>query len=692
MNGGNQINFVLVGKGIRLILLVWIVSFGAAAQQLNEISLKYRNIGVKQGLPSSETYLVHQDRAGYMWFCTDRGVIRYDGFRLEVFNTSNGLPDNVVFKLFEDWKGRVWFLCLNDKLCYYENNRIVMYKYNDVLRKNNRGIGYYKTTYVDQSDNLYFGTHSSGILKIDRFGKCTVFKYGPEDLTLDLYDTDGEVLSAGKKVRGPTDTISVLGIRRNGKLQKSFRLYCFQYYTTLKHTRFMDIVRMDFNIFNFDQPDDSLMVRNITGLFEVGGNPWITTGDGAIYFPDLKKGLRKSPRYLFLKGTMVSSVFKDQNNGLWISSLDNGIYYAPGWRSPVKREKQLMLKRVIVNDSVFYVDKRRSITLDSDAKFIDLELRTTDYARMGHQRYRFRLSKTNPWAYGYSGKLSFYDLKPGKYHLEVSYPDAKGRWQPSYEILELYKRPKFTQTIWFYLVLVLGGLLISYVFVRTRNIRLNRQLDLKQEIEKVEQQALLSQMNPHFIFNALNSIQSFLIYRENENANRYLLKLSELIRMTLTNSQESEICIGLEINALKKYLELEKMRFKDRFQFRIEVMLSDKELRYEIPPMLIQPFVENSIIHGFKGLKEGGEIQVVFSKIENQVLQVEVRDNGVGYQDGSKASDNGHKSYGTKITSERLNLYHRKYGGDFSYSIQRLTDDAGNSLGTVVRVSIPVIN
>lgn len=694
MKDRKRMNLIAVQKikTSGLILLVLLFSIGVFAQQRKEVTLKYQNIGTRQGLPSSETYLVHQDREGYMWFCTDRGVVRYDGFRLEGFNTSNGLTDNVVFRIFEDWKGRIWFLSLNDKLAYYENDRIVVYKYNNVLKKNNHSIGNYKTMYVDRSDNLYYGTHSSGILKIDRNGKCTVSKYATEHLTLDLRGERGQVLTAGGITREKTDSIGILCVRRNGKPFKRFKCFYFQYYAGLKRTRSMDVVRLDHTFFNLNKQEDFLIVRNNTGIFEAGGDLWITTGNGALHFPDLRNGLKNASGYLFLKGTMVSSVFKDRNQGLWFSSLDNGIYYSPDHAFIDKQRKQLTLKRIRVNDSVVSFKNQKSIALDADAKFITLELRTTDYTQMGNQRYRFRLSNNAPWSYGYSGKLTFYDLKPGDYHLEVSYPDHKGQWQKPYEILELNKAPEFTGTIWFYLILIAGGLLVSFVFVRTRNTRLNKQLDLKREIEKVEQQALLSQMNPHFIFNALNSIQSFLIYRENEHANRYLLKLSELIRMTLTNSQKSEIPVREELSALRKYLELETMRFKNRFQFTIEARISDQELACRIPPMLIQPFVENSILHGFKGLKEGGEIQVIFSKIENEVLQVEVRDNGVGYQDGAKSSDNGHKSYGTKITSERLNLYHRKYGGDFSYSIQKITDDAGNSQGTVVRISIPVIN
>ena len=212
-------------------------------------------------------------------------------------------------------------------------------------------------------------------------------------------------------------------------------------------------------------------------------------------------------------------------------------------------------------------------------------------------------------------------------------------------------------------------------------------------MELLEQKALLAQMNPHFIFNALNSIQSFLLYNENELAERYLLKLSKLIRLTLTNSRETEITIQKEIESLQMYLELEQMRFKNRFEFHFEISLSKEELNRFVPPMLIQPFAENAILHGFKGLENGGRIDLNFKKIDGNKLIVEIIDNGVGYtMKKSNAEDPDHKSYGTQITSERLSLFKEKYDTEFDYVIENLMSEKGESKGTKVKIIIPVLN
>jgi len=241
--------------------------------------------------------------------------------------------------------------------------------------------------------------------------------------------------------------------------------------------------------------------------------------------------------------------------------------------------------------------------------------------------------------------------------------------------------------------LVMTSFLLAFTVFRIRAVQISKQRKYKRQIEKLEQKALLAQMNPHFIFNSLNSIQSFLVYNENDLAEKYLQMLSQLIRMTLNNSRESEVTIRQEIDVLKKYIELEKMRFKDRFDFEFIISLTHIDLQRYIPPMLIQPFVENAIIHGFKGLDRAGKLEVNFKELVENRLVVVVRDNGIGYDSKDKnllASD--HKSYGMQITSERLSLYKEKYNTEFDFTVENLIDENGTSTGTEIIILIPVFN
>ncbi|MGV3611644.1 MAG: histidine kinase [Fluviicola sp.] len=948
----------------------------------------YRTFSIKEGLPSLETYFVYQGKHGYIWFCTDRGVVKYDGFKMEVLTTKNGLPDNVIFWIYEDHKGRIWFISYNGLLSYYdsEKHRIIKYKYNHLISKYiGNNLYPHKTFSVDKDDNVFFSSGNNGILKIDPKGKTRLIRFGRDPLTFNLIN--GTYLSTFniQLARFHREVFRAI-IRKNGKLEfvtfnsKAYKYNMQSLLCELKVVNGVRILRIQDCFYDIDHPEKTLYFPGTTGFFPMKNDLWITTLNGTHRLKNIpENGLASAPRQHLLQGFRVSAVLKDREKGLWFSTLDKGIVYMPNsivrnisvfgqekevdvthiavdrnkdvfysnhlgvfrlkdhypvytanhisrnsvsrlgnvlllprvtkepidlkdkkyWRVPVsydnfnendtsmltcasmvirihqngdidtlydyftprKNDKNLhhffetvcsndkgevfvgnakglfLLKNGLLDNSIFpnkirnnrvscvryskelglvigtrgegiyvYKDGRitnhitsanglvsdqintmqlekngntcwiatnsgvsklffignkyarihnvlnanglatnevnyicldgdlvflatkkgiskfpanlsflinplkkqvsvKELTVDgkiiylkspylevsSDSKMIHLELRSTNYKSLGTQHYKYRLSATDKWIYGNDGSIDFYDLTSGEYHLELSYLNDNGMWQKPYGILKLHKRPKFVETIWFYIFLVLSSFLLAFVFFRIRAVQINRQRKYKRLIEKLEQKALLAQMNPHFIFNSLNSIQSFLVYNENDLAEKYLQMLSQLIRMTLNNSRESEVTIRQEIDVLTKYVQLEKMRFKDRFDFEFTIALTHMELQNYIPPMLIQPFVENAIIHGFKGLEIPGKLEVNFSKLVENRLMVVVTDNGIGYQ--SKAAnglDSEHKSYGMQITSERLSLFREKYDAEFDFVIEKLTDEDGKPTGTKVMILIPV--
>ncbi len=196
-------------------------------------------------------------------------------------------------------------------------------------------------------------------------------------------------------------------------------------------------------------------------------------------------------------------------------------------------------------------------------------------------------------------------------------------------------------------------------------------------------------MNPHFIFNSLNSIQSFLVYEENEKAERYLLKFSSLIRQTLANSRERYIRIEQEIKILKDYLELEQMRFQNRFAFQIQSHLSPSELQSLIPPMLIQPYVENAILHGVSMMDSGGMIKIIFEVSESNNLIISVDDNGMGRKAAEARKKTGHRSFGTTITQERLRFLNNDLGNHFNIDVIDKMKD-GKPDGTRIVIQLPI--
>jgi len=235
----------------------------------------------------------------------------------------------------------------------------------------------------------------------------------------------------------------------------------------------------------------------------------------------------------------------------------------------------------------------------------------------------------------------------------------------------------------------LGGLLLviigfGYLFWRQRK--------LKTQYEKVnlEQRLLRSQMNPHFIFNALNVINS-LASKKSKKTNSYILKFSSLLRLILNNSREEFVSLKDEVTALENYLILQS-DFNTKFNFNIQIDESLDENEIYIPPMLIQPFVENSIGHGLNSI-EKGELKIRLTPVENQkLIECIIEDNGIGYSqslENKKHTNYLHKSVSGSIVKERLKLYKKKFKVNSNFTIENRLDISQNSIGTTVVVTIP---
>lgn len=237
-----------------------------------------------------------------------------------------------------------------------------------------------------------------------------------------------------------------------------------------------------------------------------------------------------------------------------------------------------------------------------------------------------------------------------------------------------------------------GALLLGLAFV----IMFIRQNKLKEEQvkTKLQQQLFRSQMNPHFIFNSLGSIQSSIINEEPDKAVKYLSRFSKLMRNILDSSQEESITMAEELSTIENYLELQKIRFSRKFDYSIEM---DEEIDTEntfIPPMLAQPFIENAIEHGIKSKETKGNIRVSFKMNGNKILY-EIEDDGIGRekaQENLQKQNSDHKSMATSITQERIKVLNRKLKHKIKLEIFDLKDDEGKATGTRVVFEIPFKN
>ncbi|MCF8234647.1 MAG: tetratricopeptide repeat protein [Bacteroidales bacterium] len=284
--------------------------------------------------------------------------------------------------------------------------------------------------------------------------------------------------------------------------------------------------------------------------------------------------------------------------------------------------------------------------------------------------------------------------------MQIKYETAKKEKEIAEQSLLIEQQQSDIRTQW----IIIGGitalaliifLLFVILFNRYRSKQKQRQSELEKkalELEKrsieTEQRLLRSQMNPHFIFNSLSSVQNYISIDDKIAAMSFLSKFAELIRNILMNSREATIPLQDEIDTLRLYMELEQLRLKNKFDFEIEV---DERLDAEavyIPPMLIQPFVENAIKHGLRNMEGKGTLEISFRK-NAQMIYCKVKDDGIGRDKARQLQEADHRSLALQIIRERLEVLKNVYNAELELSIEDLRTEQGNPAGTQVKISLP---
>lgn len=310
---------------------------------------------------------------------------------------------------------------------------------------------------------------------------------------------------------------------------------------------------------------------------------------------------------------------------------------------------------------------------------LQIEYKTVDFSMLSKIPYRYRLDE-NEWTNTNATNTTFPALQPGSYSFQVQSQNIDGIWSDSatwdFEIAQPWWR-----TTAFYFLSGFSFMGLVFLFYKYRTRQLKDQLKVESEIRELERSALQAQMNPHFIFNCLNSIQRFIMENDKMQAMDYLAKFAKLIRQSLNASAQNKISLQEEITMLQNYLELEKLRFKEKFDFKIKV---DEKLNPEevsLPPLLVQPYVENAVIHGMKQKVSGGLITISLRKNNPKELEIVVTDNGVVRQEPGSTE---HKSLGMSITSQRI-AYNNNVIGKTLQINPEYTD-----AGTTVRITLKV--
>jgi ligand-binding sensor domain-containing protein len=354
----------------------------------------------------------------------------------------------------------------------------------------------------------------------------------------------------------------------------------------------------------------------------------------------------------------------------------------------------------ILNQPLAFVNLRSPLRLGHKQNFFSIGFSARAYTMAKDVKFRYRLNGFDDWTEVTGRRFANYTNVPGgDYVFQLQAANNEGAWNEKIVEMPVHIATPFWLTWWFITSLAIGIALAGYWLYRNRVEQIKKKQRLKSEYEKklasVEMSALLAQMNPHFLFNSLNSIDSYIIRNESKKASEYLNNFARLMRLILQNSRSNYISLKDELEALELYMQMESLRFKNKFAYSIAVGENVDMNSVVIPPMLIQPYVENAIWHGLMHMSNGteGRVKISLSKSEDD-LRCVIEDNGIGRAEAAAIraqKQTSHKrSMGMQITQDRIEIINKLYNMNASVSIHDITDDAGNPRGTKVELTIPV--
>lgn len=313
-------------------------------------------------------------------------------------------------------------------------------------------------------------------------------------------------------------------------------------------------------------------------------------------------------------------------------------------------------------------------------------------------RYRYRLKGlAQDWQYTDDPVLNFVSLPSGNYTLQVSainkFGDKSAVVEQAFEVEQLLWEKR-----WFRLLTAGSLALIILLLVQLRVAGVKRkekeQRQIEQQMMQLEQMALRAQMNPHFIFNCLNSIQNFILNQDVAGANFYLGRFASLVRQTLDNAPSIYLSLSEEIKFLTSYLELERLQTYNGFTYEITVDEILDQARVQVPNMVIQPFVENAVKHGAGATGEGGLIVLRFTRKQEGLLECIIEDNGPGFPGEHVVGQSSQlrKASGTSITLKRIGILNRlsEQQDGISYDIRTIYTEQGQVAGTRVIIYFPI--
>lgn len=622
-----------------------------------------------------------QDQSGRLWIGTEgKGLIVKENNGFRQISTQNGLPDDWIQKVVVDNKGNVWAGTYTNGLASirFDTSGYTIYNHDLPFRR-------ISALFNDKNDRIWVGSAN---------GKIVCFK------------DDKIIYESNSNSNLSSSTIRSFSIDHHNRLWIGTENGLYY--------GWIDRDSISFQKFNSHHQLNS---QNIYLLqLDLEGNIWVGTEKGVDKITFAKNGdiqavnfYGKNEGFAGIE-TCHDAASIDSTGTIWFGTMNGLIRYLPGEEERKQTPPQLHFENV----SLFYKPIKETayakfastawgilpgLTLLHKDNHLSFNFRAIDLNHPDNIVYRWKLEGADAeWSPATEQNgVSYASLSPGTYTLHVQAASSDLKWSEPIAATFTIQSPFWQQPLFLIisaLAMLATVLLIFYIWSRSlkrKESARRQQLELENKLLLLEQKALQLQMNPHFIFNALTSIKSLVAKEELASAQEEINAFAQLMRSVLNNSRRQNISLSEEISTLDKYLHLEQFCHQNKFDYVISIDANIDPEEIEIPPMLIQPFVENAVVHGVGNLQHGGKIKIIFEK-ENEVLVCTITDNGLGRERAARLREEkkpGHQSVAVEVTKERLEAM-RNGNSYVPLSLEDIVNDANEIKGTQVTVRIPM--
>ena len=720
-----DLNFIIRSIGLDHEGNIWLGTDGGGLYKITRGV--FRTFTVAQGMSSNIAKSFLEDNRGNIWISTyGQGITCFDstGNKIATYTTEQGLGGDDISFSYKDRNGNLWFASYQNGLTQYSGNR-----FGKVLKRGSGLISdeVYCVTEAPSGD-LWIGTQE-GVSVYD--GQRVIANYTQED---GLLDNTVYIIRSDSRGNIWLGTPSGISMYRRGKFQNFS-----QTQTTDSTYRLSSIIAIQEDAYGriwfatstglFTYENQGFIPVRISGAqgahnvvsltLENDSLMWIGTENGAyrLNLKNFRPDQRARYEHFTQKDGLPSmecngnAAFRDSRGNIWMGTTEGAIMYPAGTErlsAPTQPTIHITNIRLALQETNWeqrgYVVSLQSglpenLSLSHSENRLVFEYVGISMKSPQQVEYKFRLEGLDEdWSSSTrQTSVSYANLPSGAYVFKVVAKNEADPWDYEHPAQFSFTiRKAYYETVGFWLVVacmlgIMGWNVYRYISAERRRKREEDRMKNQAEKLQLEHQALYAMMNPHFTFNALQSIQFFIHRQDRKSANKFLSSFAKLVRKNLESTKTDFISLQEEVDRLRLYLSLEQMRFPEKFDYKVYV---DPEIDTHstlLPPMILQPFVENSIKHGIMPLGSGGKIDIRVSAIDIDYLMVTIEDNGIGIETSRKQKENrpnDHVSKGMQITRDRLALFARMTGKKHEVKIAEIKQN-GKVEGTQVEILLP---